>query len=83
MHFSAEKSLQLVSQAAEFKFEFKLKLLLVIWQSILNAILENNGRFECGINSRVSRAALQHSLGPSWAGQTGKHEHRAFPTWRQ
>ena len=81
--FSAEKSLQLVCQAAEFKFESKLKPLLVIWQSILNAILENNGRFDCGINSRVSRAALRHSLGPSWAGQTGKHEHRAFPTWRQ
>ena len=41
----AIKPLQLVGQAAEFKFESKFEPLQVIWQSLRKAIPEDNRRF--------------------------------------
>ena len=41
----AIKPLQLVGQAAEFKFESKFEPLPVIWQSLPKAVPEDNRRF--------------------------------------
>ena len=55
--------LQLVGQAAEFKFKSKFKPLPVIWQLLLNYIPEDNWRsFDCKISGRALRAALLHRL---------------------
>ena len=69
--FRADKSLQPIGQAAEFKFESKFKPLLVIWQSSSKSIQKAMEGFECKIkeNGLALGAVLQHSLG--WSeGQT-------------
>ena len=43
--FKGYKPLQLVGQAAEFKFESKFEPLPVIWQSLPKAVPEDNRRF--------------------------------------
>ena len=60
--FGADKSLQLVRQAAELKSESKFEPLLVIWQSLQKAIPEINRTFDCKVNGRALVAALQNSL---------------------
>ena len=43
--FGANKTLQTIGQAAEFKFEYKFVNLQVIWQSVLKAIPKDNRWF--------------------------------------
>ena len=53
------KPLQLVCQAAEFKFESKFEPLLVIWQSLPKVILwELNSIFYLGILEQIKLARL-------------------------
>ena len=61
--------LQLIGQAAKFKFEFKLKPITVFWQSFQKAVPEDSQSlrgFDCKINGRALGAALlstRRSLG--------------------
>ena len=72
------KPLQFVGQVAEFKFEPKFKPLQVIWQSLPKTFPDIGG-FDCKINGSAHGAALRHSLA-AWAGRTGEHKYRAFPS---
>ena len=65
------KPLQLVGQAAEFKFESKFEPLLAISPK---AVPNGNQRCRGNINGQALWAA-RHCLG----GWTGQHKHREFP----
>ena len=59
------KSLQLVGQAAEFKFEFKFEPLQIIWQSLrrlFQKVIEGLGG---KINGQALGVAHRHSLAGS------------------
>ena len=59
----AIKPLQLVGQAAEFKFESKFETLAVIWQSLLRLFQTVIEGLEGKINCQALGAALLHCLG--------------------
>ena len=59
----AIKPLQLVGQAAEFKFESKFEPLPVIWQSLQSLFQKLIEGLEGQINCQALGAALWHSLG--------------------
>ena len=73
--FEADKPLQPVGQAAEFKFESKFEPLPVIWQSLPKAAIEAWG-LEGKIDGQALGAALRHGLG-------GSDGRGAFPSRRQ
>ena len=60
--------------------------MLFIWQSLPKAITKDTQRFMVSIAKSIAEAAAelfgQRSC-TTWAGQTGKHRHRAFPSQRQ
>ena len=62
------KPLQPIGQAAEFKFESKIKPLLVIWQSLLKAISEDNQSF---LTAKSMAKLLGQRSGTAWACQRG------------
>ena len=71
MILEAIKPLQLVGQAAEFKFESKFEPLQVIWQSLLWLFQKVIKGIEGKINSQALGADLQLCLGWSdWQAQT-------------
>ena len=64
-------SLQLVGQAAEFKFESKFEPLLVIWQSLRRLFQKVIKGLEGKINVQALGSALQHYFGRlDWRAQT-------------
>ena len=67
----AIKPLQLVGQAAVFKFESKFEHLLVIWQSLLRLFPKVIEGLEGKINGQPLGAALR------------QHKHRVFPSLQQ
>ena len=67
------KPLQLVGEAAEFKFESKFEPLPVIWQSLWRLFHKVIEGLECKIKGLALGAALQQ-------GRTGEHKLRAFPS---
>ena len=71
----AIKPLQLVGQAAQFKFESKFEPLPVIWQSLWRL-------FQKVIEFRAKSTAklLGQPSGSACQGRTGEHKHRAFPS---
>ena len=63
----AIKPLQLVGQAAEFKFESKFESLQVIWQSVRRLFQKVIEGLEGEINGQALRAALRLCLrGSDW-----------------
>ena len=86
MILEAIKPLQLVSQAAEFKFESKFESkfepLPVIWQSLRRLFQKTIEGLEGKINGQALGAALRHGWRRS-PGRTGEHKHRAFPSRQQ
>ena len=77
------KPLQPIGQAADFKFESKFEPLLTS-AGHLAITLEGYSRRQSKVLTAKSTAKL---LGPrsgtAWAGRTGEHKHRAFPSRRQ
>ena len=77
--FSGYKPLQLVGQAAEFKFESKFDPLPVICQSLrrlFQKVIED-------LEGKINGQALGALSGSACEGRTGEHKHRAFPSRRQ
>ena len=74
--FRVDKPLQLVGQAAEFKFEYKLEPGPVIWPSLPKATPEDNQ----GFDSKSMAKLLGPRSGTVCAGRTGEHKHRAIPS---
>ena len=58
----AIKPLQLVGQAAQFKFESKFEPLQVIWQSLQRLFQKEIKGLDCKINSQALGAALRLCL---------------------
>ena len=73
----AMKPLQLVGQAAEFKFESLFELQQVIWQSLQRLFQKAIEGLEGKINCQALGAALLLCLRWTAAGLTGEHKHRA------
>ena len=63
--FGSDKTLQLVGQAAEFKFESKFEPLQVIWQSLRRLFQKTIKGLEGKINGQALGAALRLCLGGS------------------
>ena len=61
----AKKPLQLVGQAAEFKFESKFEALPVVWQSLRRLFQKVIEGLEGKINGQALGAALRHCFGGS------------------
>ena len=75
----AIKPLQLVGQAAEFKFESKFEPLPVIWQSLQRLFQKVIEGLEGKINCQALGAALLLCLhGLDW-----QHKHKEFPSQLQ
>ena len=74
----AIKPLQLVGQAAEFKFESKFEPLPVIWRSLLRLLQKVIEGLEGKINSQALGAALWLCLSRS-DGQAQTHCDKEFP----
>ena len=68
------KSLQPVGQAPEFKFAYKFKPKLVIWQSLPKTIPEDNRRFWL----QNQWPSLWGSKSTAWADQIVKHQQTAL-----
>ena len=65
LRFRSDKPLQLVGQAAEFKFESKFEPLPVIWQSLRRLFQKVIEGLKGKINGQALGAALWHCLGGS------------------
>ena len=79
------KPLQPVDQAAEFKFESKFEPLAVnhswrLFQKTVKLV-----GFDCKIHGRALGVALLPCAraGAAWAGRTGEHKYKTFPSRRQ
>ena len=73
------KPLQPIGQAAEFKFMSKFEPLPVVWQSLPNAIPEDNLKFWMPNQWPSSSGRAPAQLGPFRRASTNT----VFPTWRQ
>ena len=71
----ATKPLQLVGQAAQFKFESKFEALPVIWQSLRRLFQKEIEGFEGKINGQALGAALQLCL----RGSDGRAQTQGVP----
>ena len=77
------KPLQLIGQAAEFKFESKFKPLPTS-AGHLSITPEGYSRRQSKDSTAQSMAKLLGlRSGTAWAGRTGEHKHKVFPSRRQ
>ena len=80
MLLEAIKPLQIVGQAAQFKFESRFEPLPVIRQSLQRLFQKVIEGLTKDDRAKSMAKLLGQLSGSACAGRTGEHKHRAFPS---